>query len=224
MKLMKESFTEIKENEKFRVVEIFRTVEGEGRWVGLPITFLRLEGCNLRCEWCDTTYSYDGISFKEYSLNELIEKVEEFGLKRVCITGGEPFYSQNLPVLVEEFLKRDYKVFIETNGTLWLPKIKEIFNENLYITCSPKPPFYFVHPELIPFISELKFVVDNYITVKNIINPNLEKLLKNDVIVLQPESNLPERVKKALEIQDELLKIGIESRIIPQCHKVLGLP
>ncbi len=222
--LAKRSFTEIKKNEKFRVVEIFRTVEGEGKWVGLPITFLRLEGCNLRCEWCDTPYSYDGFSFKEYSLNELLERVESFGLKRICITGGEPFYSSNLPVLVEEFLNKNYKVFIETNGTLWLPKIKEIFNENLYITCSPKPPFYFVHPELIPFISELKFVVDENIKVENIINPKLEKLLKNDIIVLQPESNLPERVEKALKIQDELLKKGIESRIIPQCHKVLGLP
>ncbi len=219
---MKETVLEKKE--KFKVVEIFRTVEGEGRWVGLPITFLRLEGCNLRCEWCDTPYSYDGFSYTEYTIEELIEKIESFGLKRLCITGGEPFYSQNLPVLVKQFLKRDYKVFIETNGTIWLPEIKEIYNENLYITCSPKPPLYFVQPELLPFISELKFVIDEHIKIENIINPKFKKLIKNDIIVLQPESNLPERVEKALQIQDELLKIGIESRIIPQCHKVLGLP
>ncbi len=222
MKLKEKLLTETEEI--FKVVEIFRTVEGEGRWVGLPITFLRLEGCNLRCEWCDTTYSYDGVSYKEYSLNELLKKVESFGLKRLCITGGEPFLSKNLPILVKEFLKRDYKVFIETNGTLWLPEIKDIYNENLYITCSPKPPIYYVHPELVPFVSELKFVVDKNLKIENILNPNLEHLLKNDIIVLQPESNLPDRVEKALDIQDQLLKRGIESRIIPQCHKVLGLP
>ena len=224
MKLKNTEFPEIKNDSNFRVVEIFRTVEGEGRWVGLPITFIRLEGCNLRCEWCDTPYSYNGFSYKEYPLNELFKIVEGFGLKRVCITGGEPFYSRNLPLLIKKFLDNSYKVFVETNGTLWLPEIKNIFNDNLYITCSPKPPLYYVNPELIPFISELKFVVDKNLTIENIINPALDKLLKNDVIVLQPESNLPERVEKALNLQDELLKKGIESRIIPQCHKVLGLP
>jgi len=206
-----------------KVVEIFRTVEGEGRWVGLPISFIRLEGCNLRCQWCDTTYSYDGKTFKELTIDEILDEIEKIGLKRVCITGGEPLLSENLPSLIDELLRRNYKIFIETNGTLWNPELEK-YIDKLYITCSPKPPYYLVNKKLLSYISELKFVIDDYIRTEHIIKIDFLNLIKNDIVVLQPESNKPEMVKKALQIQDELLKIGIESRIIPQCHKVLGLP
>ncbi|NPA53674.1 MAG: 7-carboxy-7-deazaguanine synthase QueE [Aquificae bacterium] len=209
---------------KMKVVEIFRTVEGEGSWVGYPVSFIRLEGCNLRCPWCDTPYSYDGKTYKEMSLEEIFLEIEKFGLKRLCITGGEPFLTEELPSLVEMFLKHGYKVLIETNGTLWNEKIKEIFNENLFIVCSPKPPTYLINENLVPFISELKYVIDDFIKIQDIYKPDILERVKNKTIILQPESNLPERVEKALQIQDELLKKGIESKIIPQCHKVLGLP
>ncbi len=207
-----------------KVVEIFRTVEGEGKWVGLPVAFIRLEGCNLRCEWCDTPYSYDGKSFREISVEALVDEIENFGLKRVCITGGEPFLTSQLPNLVESLLEKEYTVLIETNGTLWNENIGNMKTDNLHITCSPKPPSYFIHPQLLPYITELKFVVDKHIKLENILNEKTEKIIKNDFIVLQPESNKKEMVEKALKIQEELLKKGIESRIIPQCHKVLGLP
>ncbi|PMP61776.1 MAG: 7-carboxy-7-deazaguanine synthase QueE [Sulfurihydrogenibium sp.] len=210
--------------EEFKVVEIFRTVEGEGRWVGLPVVFIRLEGCNLRCSWCDTTYSYDGKSYTVKNLYDILSQVKQYNLKRVCITGGEPFMTENLDVLVKVLLDEGFYVFIETNGTMWNEKFREIKKDNLYITCSPKPPFYFVNKNILPYISELKFVVDENLSVNHIIKPEFTEILKNDIIVLQPESNKPEMVEKALKIQDELLKLGIESRIIPQCHKVLALP
>ncbi|MGC9006388.1 MAG: 7-carboxy-7-deazaguanine synthase QueE, partial [Sulfurihydrogenibium sp.] len=203
--------------EEFKVVEIFRTVEGEGRWVGLPVVFIRLEGCNLRCSWCDTTYSYDGKSYTVKNLYDILSQVKQYNLKRVCITGGEPFMTENLDVLVKVLLDEGFFVFIETNGTMWNEKFREIKKDNLYITCSPKPPFYFVNKNILPYISELKFVVDENLSVNHIIKPEFTEILKNDIIVLQPESNKPEMVEKALKIQDELLKLGIESRIIPQC-------
>ncbi|HEV08783.1 MAG TPA: 7-carboxy-7-deazaguanine synthase QueE, partial [Sulfurihydrogenibium azorense] len=127
--------------EEFKVVEIFRTVEGEGRWVGLPVVFIRLEGCNLRCSWCDTTYSYDGKSYTVKNLYDILSQVKQYNLKRVCITGGEPFMTENLDVLVKVLLDEGFYVFIETNGTMWNEKFREIKKDNLYITCSPKPPF-----------------------------------------------------------------------------------
>ena len=209
---------------KLKVVEIFRTVEGEGKWVGLPVSFIRLEGCNLRCPWCDTPYSYDGKSFQEIEIDSLVSEVEKIGLKRVCITGGEPFLTPQLPDLIKRLLEKNFTVLVETNGTLWIENIKAVINEKLFITCSPKPPSYFIHPELLPFITELKFVVDESLNISHIINERTEKILKNDFVVLQPESNRPEMVKKALYLQDQILKAGNESRIIPQCHKILGLP
>lgn len=207
-----------------KVVEIFKTIEGEGKWVGLPVSFIRLEGCNLRCPWCDTPYSYDGKTFTEISVEKLVEEIEKFGLKRVCITGGEPFLTKELPQLIKKFLNKKYKVLVETNGTLWIPEIKKIANEDLFITCSPKPPTYFIHNELLPFITELKYVIDENIKLENIINKKTKQIIKNDFIVLQPESNKPQMVEKALKFQEEILKLGYESRVIPQCHKILGLP
>jgi organic radical activating enzyme len=220
MKLLKKDLSK----ESFKIVEIFRTVEGEGRWVGLPVVFIRLEGCNLRCSWCDTTYSYDGKNYTIKNLNDILNEVRQYNLKRVCITGGEPFMTENLDILTESLLNEGYHVFIETNGTLWNEKFKDLKHEKLYITCSPKPPFYFVNKELIPYINELKFVVDENLSINHILKPEFIKLIKDDLIVLQPEGNKPQMVKKALYLQEELLKFGIESRIIPQCHKVLGLP
>jgi 7-carboxy-7-deazaguanine synthase len=220
MKLLKRDLNK----ETFKVVEIFRSVEGEGRWVGLPVVFIRLEGCNLRCSWCDTTYSYTGENFKLLSITDILEEVKKYNLKRVCITGGEPFFTENLDVLVGNLIESNYQVFIETNGTLWNKKFENLDKSRIYITCSPKPPFYFINKNLLPIISEFKFVVDETLGIKHIIRPDIIGYIKNDTIVLQPESNKPEMVKKALKLQDELLKFGIESRIIPQCHKVLGLP
>jgi organic radical activating enzyme len=126
--------------------------------------------------------------------------------------------------LVGNLIENNYQVFIETNGTLWNQNFENLDKSKIYITCSPKPPFYFINKNLLPYISEFKFVIDETLDVKHIIRPDLIEYIKNDVIVLQPESNKPEMVNKALKLQDELLKFGIESRIIPQCHKVLGLP
>lgn len=219
MKLLK------KDQLKFRVVEIFRSVEGEGKWVGLPAIFVRLEGCNLRCSWCDTSYSYDGTTYTELEIQEILEKIEDHhNVKRICITGGEPFFTQDLDQLVKVLTEKNYTVFIQTNGTLWNENFENLNLDLVYITCSPKPPFYFVHKKLIPYIRELKFVVDDNIKLTDILRDEFKSIIYNDTIILQPESNRKEMVEKALHIQDELLKFGIESRVIPQCHKILCLP
>lgn len=218
MKLLK------KDQLKFRVVEIFRSVEGEGKWVGLPAVFVRLEGCNLRCSWCDTSYSYDGISYSELDLQEILDKVETYNIKRVCITGGEPFFTQNLDLLVKFLTEKGFNVFIQTNGTLWNENFETLNWDLIYITCSPKPPFYFVHQKLIPYIRELKFVVDDNLKLTDIVRKEFKEIIDKDTVILQPESNRKEMVEKALKLQDDLLKLGIESRVIPQCHKILCLP
>ncbi|WP_457642835.1 7-carboxy-7-deazaguanine synthase QueE [Persephonella sp.] len=207
-----------------KVVEIFKSIEGEGKWVGLPVSFIRLEGCNLRCIWCDTPYSYDGKTFFETTVDKLVESIEKFGLKRVCITGGEPFLTPQLPEIVKKLLDKKHTVLIETNGTLWNPEIKPLKNQNLLITCSPKPPVYFIHDHLLPYITELKFVVDETLQLSHILNEKTKKIIKNDFIVLQPEGNRKEMVEKAIHLQEEILKAGYESRVIPQCQKVLGMP
>ena len=94
-----------------KVVAIFDSLQGEGTFIGVPMTLIRLSGCNLRCDWCDTDYSWtEGKNMKE----EDIAKDAHF--LHCCITGGEPLI-QNLKELVRQ-LNHDHIIHIETNGTI----------------------------------------------------------------------------------------------------------
>jgi len=98
-----------------KVNEIFLSIQGEGKSTGCPTVFLRLTGCNLRCSYCDTKYSYtDG---EELEIDEIFKRITSYNIKRVCITGGEPLL-HNIKDLLE--LLEDYYVSIETNGSIEL--------------------------------------------------------------------------------------------------------
>src|SRR5512139_292363 len=99
-----------------RVCEIFTSIQGESTYAGLPCTFVRLTGCNLRCTYCDTQYSYDnGI---EMTLTDIIGRVRHAGIKLVEITGGEPLLQREETLLLTRaLLDEGYEVLIETNGS-----------------------------------------------------------------------------------------------------------
>ncbi|HHQ45091.1 MAG TPA: 7-carboxy-7-deazaguanine synthase QueE, partial [Candidatus Altiarchaeales archaeon] len=71
-----------------KTIEIFSSIQGEGKFMGIPQVFIRLAGCNLSCSWCDTPQSKGG--GKEMSVETVVSEVELLGIKSVCITGGEP--------------------------------------------------------------------------------------------------------------------------------------
>ncbi|MBT3878278.1 MAG: radical SAM protein [Candidatus Scalindua sp.] len=97
------------------VNEIFESIQGESTYAGIPCVFIRLTGCNLRCSYCDTTYAYDDGS--AMSLNEIIKKVNGYGCRNVCITGGEPLLNEHINKLIKLLKNNLFKVFIETNGS-----------------------------------------------------------------------------------------------------------
>lgn len=102
-----------------KVNEIFLSIQGESSSVGLPTVFVRFTGCNLRCSYCDTKYAYHhGINMP---VCDVLKKIKEFGLKRVCLTGGEPLLQENIQDLINELC--DYEVSIETNGSIELKNI-----------------------------------------------------------------------------------------------------
>jgi len=213
--------------EKIKVIEIFDSIEGEGSLLGYPITFIRLEGCNLRCSWCDTKYSYDTENFKLLSINEIMIMVKEYANKKVCLTGGEPLYNTGFKYLFEELLKENYFLIVETNGTLFdniIEKYWEKHKNSIYIICSPKPfSDFHINEKLIPYIKELKFIVDEFIEIKNILDV-LNKFKNKTHLILQPESNRQDMFEKARELQKELLlKNKLEFRIIPQIHKIFNI-
>jgi len=99
-----------------RVNELFKSIQGESTWAGLPCTFVRLTGCHLRCAWCDTTYAYDGGEMM--AVGDLLERVEELGTELVEVTGGEPLLQDGCIPLVEMLILRGHVVLVETSGTL----------------------------------------------------------------------------------------------------------
>jgi 7-carboxy-7-deazaguanine synthase len=98
------------------VSEIFRSIQGESSFAGLPCAFVRLAGCNLRCRYCDTRYAQEGGT--PMSLEEVIDRVSAFGIELVEITGGEPLVQPETPALAAAFLERGCQVMVETNGSL----------------------------------------------------------------------------------------------------------
>jgi 7-carboxy-7-deazaguanine synthase len=101
-------------NKTLTVNEIFRSIQGESTWAGLPCTFVRLTFCDLRCSYCDTTYAfYRG---EKTSLAAILERVESFGTRLVEVTGGEPLLQKNVLPLMTELCDRGHQVLIETSG------------------------------------------------------------------------------------------------------------
>ena len=98
------------------VTEIYKSVQGESTYMGLPCVFIRLTGCNLRCVWCDTPHAFhDG---EKLSIHQIIDKVKSYDIKLVEITGGEPLLQKEVFPLMESLLKNKFKVMLETSGSL----------------------------------------------------------------------------------------------------------
>jgi organic radical activating enzyme len=118
---------------KYDLVEIFESLQGEGRNMGRPCVFVRFAGCNLACPWCDTDVS---CRFSA-TLDELLKEISGFRAKSVVLTGGEPTLVDAMPELVAALKERGYWIAVETNGTSdaeWLQFVD-------YVACSPKSEF-----------------------------------------------------------------------------------
>lgn len=100
--------------DRLRVTEIFYSLQGESSHVGLPCVMVRLTGCNLRCGWCDTEYSFTG--GETMTLDAVMERIRAFRCGRVELTGGEPLLQRGTPVLAARLLAEGYIVLCETSG------------------------------------------------------------------------------------------------------------
>jgi 7-carboxy-7-deazaguanine synthase len=106
-----------------QITEIFRSIQGESSFAGLPCIFVRLTGCNLRCDWCDSEYTFTG--GRRMTLDDVMVEVERFApVKLVEITGGEPMLQERAVVpLMERLLAAGYRVLLETSGERPLERV-----------------------------------------------------------------------------------------------------
>src|SRR6186713_800995 len=101
---------------RLKITEIFYSLQGEADTVGFPTVFVRLTGCPLRCQFCDTAYAFHGGEW--HTLDEVLAKVAGFAPRYVCVTGGEPLAQKNCLPLLTRLCDAGYRVSIETSGAM----------------------------------------------------------------------------------------------------------
>src|SRR5689334_3292681 len=106
---------------RFKITEIFRSLQGEADSVGMPTVFVRLTGCPLRCQYCDTAYAFHGGEW--WDTSAIIERVRELGARYVCVTGGEPLAQKTCPELLTSLCEGGWRVSLETSGAMSLEGI-----------------------------------------------------------------------------------------------------
>ncbi|UCM93372.1 MAG: 7-carboxy-7-deazaguanine synthase QueE [Rickettsia endosymbiont of Cimex lectularius] len=199
------------------IKSIFKTIQGEGPFIGMPAVFIRLGGCNLACNFCDTDFE----DFNMLTINNIIEEVEKLtiNIKLVVITGGEPF-RQPIELLCYKLVDLDYMVQIETNGTLYrnLP-------DKVHIVCSPKAGkngYALLRDDLLSHINALKFLVAKNIPKYSNI-PEVGQSKYNIPVFIQPmdQNNLLLNKENERLAIDLVIKYG--HRLSLQTHKILGI-
>jgi len=111
------------EKMSLRITEIFFSIQGETSKIGLPTVFIRLTGCPLRCQYCDTSYAFYG--GEVMLIEDIIHQVTKFNCKDVCVTGGEPLAQANSKKLLKDLADLDFQVSLETGGSISLKEVDE---------------------------------------------------------------------------------------------------
>ena len=194
------------------LTEIFHSVQGESSFCGLPTTFIRLSGCNLRCSWCDTSYSFSrGVPWK---IQEIVDQVNSYQAHYICITGGEPL-RQPIEKFCGKLLELGFKVQIETNGT-----IARKLPQEVHIVCSPKitNKKYNISENLIKYADSFKFLLSSEGDYKLI--PKLEC---SKPIYVQPIDSYNQQ--QNLLNQKYTMKVALKYGYIYsiQQHKILNI-
>lgn len=205
------------------VNEIFSSIQGEGQYIGTPCTFVRLTGCNLHCKRCDTQYAFN--QGKIYTEERILEIVEYYKRPLVILTGGEPLL-QNIYELTKRLTTHNFKVHVETNGTIK-------FEKHLYVehfTVSPKlismrvPRGERIRPEVLEYYrdagkAEFKFVVANKQDFDEMCKI-IEKFELQPILVQPIDNDVDIATDIILWVE---LKKMFSTRILPQLHKTWSL-
>ncbi len=107
---------ELPVSERVRLTEIFCSLQGESNTAGLPTVFVRLTGCPLRCSYCDTAYAFHGGT--SYAVDDVVGRVSDYGVRHVCVTGGEPLAQSGCLSLLERLCDAGHRVSLETSGAI----------------------------------------------------------------------------------------------------------
>jgi len=145
-----------------KICEIFTSIQGETSFVGLPFTFVRLTGCNLRCSFCDTQYAYE--EGTEYSLDTVVAEVNKRAVTRVVITGGEPLLQDETYILCSRLLDAGFTVLLETNGSILIKDVDQRVHRILDLKCPGSGMDKYMNLQNVDYLTvrdEIKFVISH---------------------------------------------------------------
>lgn len=211
---------------QFYVNEIFFSVQGEGTRAGLPCVFVRLQGCKLRCSWCDTTYALDykkgGLAM---SAQEIIEKVQSYNCNFVEFTGGEPLEQENIYPLLSWFCDNAYTVAIETGGHVNTEFVDDRVIRILDMKCPDSkmtPLNNYRNLEVLRTTDEVKFVIaseTDYNWAKSLVVEHQLHTKVHAVLFSSVFSILP-----PLTLTEWILRDNLPVRMQLQMHKFIWEP
>jgi organic radical activating enzyme len=197
-----------------QVCEIFYSIQGEGQEIGQPAVFLRLQGCNLRCKFCDTAYSQKinknihTNSEKNIPTTEILKEIKKFPAKHLVITGGEPLLQQKELIPLLKKLK-NYFIEIETNGTI-KPDISQYINK---FNCSPKlsnaikNPLAYNSLKFFPKEKTIyKFVINDQKDIKEAKKFIRDNHLPKNKVFLMPQGKTTEEIIEKSKFLIEICK------------------
>jgi 7-carboxy-7-deazaguanine synthase len=219
------------------LIEIYKSVQGESSFAGLPCIFVRLAGCNLRCTWCDSEYTFtNGYKATEDEIVAEIEKLRPVRL--IEFTGGEPMLQEReLVPLVERLLRSDYELMIETSGERPLERVPKAVHKIVDVKCPGSGEggrFRISNLETLTRADEVKFVLANrndYEFARDFIRENkLER--KAGQVLFSPAFSKKAAAIRGTEnclldprdLVEWMLADGLPARLSLQIHKYIWEP
>lgn len=223
-----------------RILEIFQSTQGEGRYIGVPQVFVRFFECNMHCVWCDTPHSIGDTTrhYKEFSLDALIGEIAKLWGKShsVSLTGGEPLMQSDfINTLTPVLRSLRMPVYLETNGVL--PKelaqvidgVDTIAMDIKLPSSTECRPYWEEHEEFLKIAKPkdlfIKTVISNKTTREDVVRAAdlVSRIDPDTLFILQPNffDMKDGVVAKCVDFQNDCLKCLPNVRIIPQMHKFL---
>lgn len=201
------------------VTEIYRSIQGESSFAGLPCTLIRVAGCNLRCRYCDTRYALE--PGEEMSVAQVLERARTIGQDLVEITGGEPLFQEDTPALAAALLKNGHKVIVETNGSLDISLLPDGVIRIMDIKCPSSGENHRIMWENVWKLNrrdEVKFVIadrHDYEWARGVIQERFE-ITKTKVLLSTVFGELPPR-----NLVEWMLDDRLQARFQLQLHKLI---
>ncbi len=219
------------------LIETYKSVQGESSFAGLPCVFVRLAGCNLRCSWCDSEYTFQG-GYKQ-SLDEVERAIEELApVKLVEFTGGEPMLqAKELLPLMDRLLAKGYELMIETSGERPLADVPAAVHKIMDVKCpgsGESERFHLPNLDALTAGDEVKFVITDrrdYEFARDFVSEyGLDAKVK-DVLFSPAFTNRPSLERDATnctldprQLVDWMLADGVPARLNLQIHKFIWEP